>query len=89
MYIKIYNIFNIFSSFRDWDGSEANFSPCAIVEHKGHMLDDRETSGHYICDIEDKQTGQWFRTNDNQIPVQIDLESVTKKPVVIMFRKQK
>ena len=52
------------------------------------MSEDGETSGHYICDVEDKETGQWFRTNDNQIPVQIDLENITKKPVVIMFKRE-
>ena len=75
--------------FRDWSGHYSNFFPCALVEHMGNQLEDGETSGHYVCDIEDEETGQWFRTNDNSLPIKINKESATKKPVVIMFKREK
>ena len=51
------------------------------------MSEDGETQGHYICDLEDKQTLVWFRTNDNQEPIPISLDNVTKNAVVILYRK--
>ena len=74
-------------SSREWSGMYANYEPIALVEHQGHLSQDRETQGHYICDLEDKETLQWFRTNDNQIPIPIELEIVTKNPVVILYKK--
>ena len=86
---KIYCLTNVLNNptSRDWSGMYANFEPIALVEHQGHLSQDGETQGHYICDLEDKETLQWFRTNDNQNPVQIELKSVTQKPVVILYKK--
>ena len=86
---KIYSLTNVANnhSSRDWSGIYANFEPIALVEHQGHLSQDGGTQGHYICDLEDKETLQWFRTNDNQNPVQIELKSVTQKPVVILYKK--
>jgi hypothetical protein len=74
-------------SFRDRSGNYSSFEPIAIVEHQGHLYQDGETQGHYICDLEDEETLKWFRTNDNQIPIPIELESITKNPVVILYKK--
>ena len=65
----------------------APFEPIALVEHQGQMSEDGETQGHYICDLEDKQTLVWFRTNDNQEPIPISLDNVTKNAVVILYRR--
>ena len=51
------------------------------------MSEDGETRGHYICDLEDKQTLVWFRTNDDQEPISISLDNVTKNAVVILYRR--
>ena len=76
---------NFFS--RDRSGNYSTFEPIAIVEHQGQLSQDGETQGHYICDLEDKETLKWFRTNDNQIPILIELISVTQNPVVILYKK--
>ena len=76
---------NFFS--RDRSGNYSTFEPIAIVEHQGQLSQDGETQGHYICDLEDKETLKWFRTNDNQIPIPIELEHVTKNPVVTLYKK--
>ena len=60
-----------------------------MVEHQGRISEDGETQGHYICDLEDKETSAWFRTNDNQMSIPISLTEVTKNPVVILYRKIK
>ena len=72
---------------RDTAGSFAQFEPIALVEHQGQISQDGATQGHYICDLEDKETLKWFRTNDNQNPVPIDLTNVTKNPVVVLYIK--
>ena len=72
---------------RDKSGNYSTFEPIAIVEHRGQLYQDGETQGHYICDLEDDETLKWFRTNDNEIPIPIELKSVTKNPVVIMYKK--
>ena len=78
-------VINFFS--RDRSGNYSTFEPIAIVEHQGQLSQDGETQGHYICDLEDKETLKWFRTNDNQIPILIELISVTQNPVVILYKK--
>ena len=75
------------SSYRDRSGNYSTFEPIALVEHQGHLSQDGETQGHYICDLEDKETLKWFRTNDNQIPIPIELSNVTKHPVVTLYKK--
>ena len=51
------------------------------------MLEDRETCGHYICDLKDEKSQVWYRTNDNLNPIKINVCDVTQKPVVILYKK--
>ena len=74
-------------SYRDNSEETVQFNPVALIEHQGYMSEGGQTQGHYICDLQDKETGLWFRTNDNQKPVPISLNNVTNKPVVILYRK--
>ena len=60
----------------------------AIIEHEGSMTSDGESQGHYICDVKCKETNSWFRTNDNQNPVAITCQSVTKNAVVILYKRK-
>ena len=63
------------------------FEPIALIEHQGAMLEEGQTCGHYICDLKDKKSGLWFRTNDNLTPFHINPSNVTKKPVVVLYKK--
>ena len=72
---------------RDMYDKVEEFDPIALIEHQGAMLEDRETCGHYICDLKDQKRQLWFRTNDNQTPFQINVRSVTEKPVVVLYKK--
>ena len=73
--------------FRDKSGEVARFEPIALVEHQGYMSDEGQTQGHYICDLKDIESKTWFRSNDNQNPIPISLTNVTKKPVVVLYKK--
>ena len=74
--------------FRDNCGLEGIFEPIALIEHQGRMTSDGEGQGHYICDVKTKDN-YWFRTNDNQLPVHISQNNVSKKSVVVLYRKKK
>ena len=73
--------------FRDSLRNYAAYEPIALVEHQGQMSSDGETEGHYICDLQDKESLTWFRTNDNQTPIAISLDCVTQTPVVVLYKK--
>ena len=51
------------------------------------MTQDGDAQGHYICDIKQKDCDTWFRSNDNMIPVELLPEDVTKKAVVILYKR--
>lgn len=51
------------------------------------MTADGEAQGHYICDVKLKNSGKWFKTNDNQTPVPILQQNVTKYGIVILFQR--
>ena len=77
---------NIFFS-RDRSGTESNFEPLAIIEHRGRMTSDGDGQGHYICDVKHKNTQNWFRTNDNENPLLISISNVSKRGVVVLYKK--
>ena len=62
------------------------FEAIACIEHQGQMTRDGEGQGHYICDVKAKDN-QWYRTNDNDSPVQISKQHVSKKAAVVLYRK--
>ena len=61
----------------------------AIIEHQGTMTQDGDGQGHYICDIRQKDSDcdAWFRTNDNMMPVKLLPKDVTKKAVVVLYKR--
>jgi ubiquitin C-terminal hydrolase len=67
---------------------EAQFEALAVIEHSGSMTSDGDRQGHYICDVKSSQSKTWFKTNDNMDPVPINLDSVTKKAVVVLYKKK-
>ena len=52
------------------------------------MTRDGDGQGHYICDVKCSQTNAWFRTNDNMDPHKINLASVTKNAVVVLYKRK-
>ena len=45
------------------------------------------TQGHYVCDIKESSSGRWFRTNDNNDPLPIKCEEVSKYAYVILYKR--
>jgi uncharacterized UBP type Zn finger protein len=73
--------------YRDSFGHESAYEAISIIEYKGSLRRTGESEGHYICDVKDKSSGKWFRTNDNLHPIQIELEDVSKFGYVILYKK--
>ena len=42
------------------------------------MTTDGEGQGHYRCDVKTKD-GQWYKTNDNKVPVAVTKRNLSKK----------
>ena len=74
--------------FRDYHGTDGIYEAIAVIKHEGEMTADGDAQGHYICDVKLKDSHQWFRTNDNQTPVPILQQNVTKYGVVTLFRRK-
>ena len=75
-------------NFRDKSRSVANFEALAVIEHQGNITRDGEGQGHYLCDIKSSKSNTWFRTNDNNVPLPISIDNVTKNGVVILYKKK-
>ena len=59
----------------------------AIIEFQGTVSTTGRSDGHYVCDVKDRSTGMWFRTNDNNDPHLIELVDVSKFAYVVLYRK--
>ena len=75
--------------FRDETGSECSYEPIAVIEHQGQMTQDGEGSGHYICDVKQRSTQTWYKTNDNETPIPVSINNVTKSAIVILYKQLK
>ena len=75
-------------NFRDKSRSVANFEALAVIEHQGNITRDGEGQGHYLCDIKSSKSNTWFRTNDNNVPLPISIDNVTKNGVVVLYKKK-
>ena len=63
------------------------FEAIAAIEYQGMLSNTGESQGHYICDVKYPHSQQWFRTNDNSIPIPINLANVSKHPYVMLYKK--
>ena len=57
----------------------------AVLEFGGTVDSFGESRGHYTCDVKDKEKN-WFRTNDNAVPKQIEMRNVTNLPYVVLYK---
>ena len=74
-------------TYRETTDQVVQFEAVSIIEFQGSLRSSGDSQGHYICDIKDKSTNRWFRTNDNSIPVPIEVQDVSKFAYVMMYRK--
>jgi uncharacterized UBP type Zn finger protein len=76
-----------FLFLRDASGQISQYEAVSVIEYQGSVRGTGESQGHYICDVKDKSSQMWFRTNDNNVPIPISLEDVSKCAYVILYRK--
>ena len=81
---------HIFLTFfiRDAKGKDYWYQPISVIEHLGSLSSDGYSSGHYRCDVLEKTSNQWLRTNDDCEPVQIDVQDVSRQGYAILFRRK-
>ena len=73
--------------FRDATGSQVWYEAISVIEHMGGLSSTGESGGHYICDVKDKASNRWFRTNDDRTPVQIRTSDVSENGYVVLFKR--
>ena len=73
--------------FRDATNSQAFFEAISVIEFKGVVTNTGQSNGHYICDVKDADTKTWFRTNDDNEPIEIPVSSVSKRGYVVLYKR--
>ena len=73
--------------FRDALGQDNWYEPISIIEHKGIITRDGISAGHYICDVKEKKSKYWYRTDDSKYPVRITLDDVSTKAYAVLYRR--
>ena len=73
---------------RDSKNSACFYEAISVVEFSGTLQSSGESQGHYICDIKDKSSKSWYRTNDNSRPFQIRLQDVSKYGYVVLYKRK-
>ena len=68
-------------------GNVDQYEVIAVIEFSGHLTSTGYSEGHYVCDIKEKSSGKWFRTNDNNNPILIEEEEVSKSAYVVLYKK--
>ena len=53
----------------------------------GSLTSAGDSGGHYKCDIKEQSSGRWFRTNDNNDPIPIEDEDISKSAYVVLYKK--
>ena len=64
------------------------YEPITSVEFQGTMRPSGESFGHYISYIKESSNGQWFLTNDNDEPVEVDEKDISKMSYVTLFHRK-
>ena len=68
-------------------GFEVWYEALSVIEFKGTLNNDGESQGHYLCDVKDKITNQWFRTNDSSDPISIRSSDVSQFGYVVLYKR--
>ena len=72
---------------KDSKGVRAEYEPIAVIQHEGIINRQGQTSGHYIADVKNQRLHQWFRTSDNDIPVAITENEVSRTGYIILYAR--
>ena len=70
----------------DISGKSTTFSPIAVIHHAGEVIQNT-TRGHYQADVLQKTTNKWFRTSDDEAPIEIEQRDLTEKGYIFLYKK--
>ena len=73
---------------KDSKNAASFYEAISVVEFNGTLQSSGESQGHYICDIMDKSSKSWYRTNNNSRPFQIRLQDVSKYGYVVLYKRK-
>ena len=68
-------------------GTSSQYELISVIEYRGSVTATGISQGHYICDIKDSSSGRWFRTNDNNNPISIECDDVSKLAYVVLYKR--
>ena len=64
------------------------YEPVSVVEFRGsESRTTGESRGHYVCDVKDKHSNLWYRTNDDCLPRLLNMADVSKYGYVILYKR--
>ena len=81
------NFHHITLILRDTGGSQVWYEAISIIEYIGRLSSTGKSDGHYICDIKEKSSNLWFRTNDDSPPSQIRSSDVSQHGYAILLKR--
>ena len=81
-------MFNINLFFRDVQGNHDWYEAIAVIEYDGRLLSMGESAGHYTCDIKERISSTWFKTNDDQDPIPIHVSDVSQYGYVVLLKRK-
>ena len=59
-----------------------------VIEFDGRLNTSGQSAGHYTCDIKERMSNMWFRTNDEQEPISIQVADVSKYAYVVLLKRK-
>ena len=72
----------------DSNGISAKFVPISIIHHRGNVVG-TSTEGHFLADVKNQNTNSWYRTSDNDHPVDITHSGLTKMGYIFLYKKSR
>ena len=72
--------------FRDVNGTLTQYEAIAVLEFAGTVDNFGQSRGHYTCDVKDTEKN-WFRTNDNAVPISMQAKNVSNIPYVVLYKR--
>ena len=71
----------------DAQGTKDWYEVISVIEYRGRVIHTGESDGHYLCDVKDKRTNLWFRTNDNSLPIPVNINDVSQNGYVVLYKR--
>ena len=68
-------------------GVVTKYEAIAVAVFAGRVDNLGQSHGHYTCDVKEKQSNTWFRTNDSTNAVSIEAKDVSKLPYVVLYKR--